>query len=94
MIDSQEVRFARTRGKNAIVGEKHSSEGRVRAPVGEVLELWRVTGHVVDDKIRHQLMRLAESPYVIPITKAGIDFCVICRVETSIGSVDGVKKRK
>jgi hypothetical protein len=39
-------------------------------------------------------MRLAEGSYVIPITKAGVDFCVICRVETSIGSVDGLKKRK
>ena len=39
-------------------------------------------------------MRLAESAYVIPITQARVDFGVICRVETSIGSVDGVKKRK
>lgn len=62
--------------------------------MGEVLELWRVTGYVVDDQIRHQLMRFAEGPYVIPITEAGVDFCVICRVKTSIGSIDGVKKRK
>jgi hypothetical protein len=49
---------------------------------------------VVDDKVRHQLMRLAEGPYIIPITQTRVDFCVICRVEASIGSIDGMKKGK
>ena len=39
-------------------------------------------------------MRLAESPYVIPITEARVDFRVIGRVEPSIGSIDGMKKGK
>ncbi len=39
-------------------------------------------------------MRLSESAYVIPITQARVHFGVICRVETSIGSVDWMKKRK
>lgn len=49
---------------------------------------------MVDDKVRHYFMRFTEGSYIIPITKAGVDFRVICRVEASIGSVDGVKKGK
>jgi len=49
---------------------------------------------VIDDKVRHQLILLSEGLYVIPITQTGVDFCVICRVETSVGSIDGVKKGK
>lgn len=39
-------------------------------------------------------MRLTESPYVIPITQARIDFGVICRIETGIRSIEWMKKRK
>ena len=91
-IDSQEVRFARSRRKNTIVGEKHSSEGRARAVMGEVLELRGITGYVVDDKVRYQFMRLSESLHVIPITQARVNLGVICGIETSIGSIDGMKK--
>ncbi len=49
---------------------------------------------MVDDKVRHYFMRFTEGSYIIPITKAGVDFRVICRVEASIGSVDGMKKGK
>jgi hypothetical protein len=62
--------------------------------MGEVLELRGITGYVVDDKVRYQFMRLAESLHVIPITQARVDLGVICGIETSIGSIDGMKKRQ
>ena len=49
---------------------------------------------MVDDKVRHYFMRFTEGSYIIPITKAGVDFRVICRIKASIGSIDRVKKRK
>ena len=55
---------------------------------GESLDMWLTIRSATNSCVS------SESAYVIPITKAGVDFGVICRVETSIGSVDGMKKRK
>src|SRR5438093_13435758 len=49
---------------------------------------------MIHDEVGHDFHVLAQRAYVIPSAEPRVDFCVVDRIETGIGAINRIKKRK
>ena len=47
---------------------------------------------MINDQVRDDLEVIAQCPHVIPVAQAGIDFCVVLRVEARVGSINRIEE--